>query len=195
MAGKVPAGILAARLAADPDGDCWASVASNLLEVRPATSSVVREIRTGASYAGLAYRRDGADRIVAAGGGAVSLVDAATEQVLASVDTDEFPADVVLSPEGAFAYLSHDVNVLLELPVGDGEVLRSLAYAARPGLIRNSGGLAIHPDGTELLVTSTASPGWWPRTAPPSRSTDGWRSTERPRMWRWRATVESPSSP
>lgn len=81
----------------------------------------------------------------------VSLVDLATETVLATIDTGDVPRESAFTPDGAYVLVCNgDANTLSIIDVAAGAVVKTLNTPQRPTRVR------ISPDGTRAYVCTIA---------------------------------------
>lgn len=158
--GFIPSIMGLAGIAADPDGDVWVAVnfSANVLEFDPDGSvDDVTRIETPARNVAIAFL-EGPGRVITAGGAGATVIDPFEKRVVAEIPTDQLASDLAVTTDEAFVYITHGVNTLYEISTATNAVTRVLRFADVPPVVPYSSSVAVLPNGTEILVTSTASP-------------------------------------
>lgn len=163
---RIPVGKFPAGVAVSPDGQ-RVYVANNQSDtvsvVDSVTYRVVATIPVGVNPTGLAVSPDGQRVFVANTGrapggsdarpGTVTVIAAATQQVLATVPVRGQPRSLAVSPDGRRVYVSHinrgseRVDVIVDSVLG---YVRQVTTPPIPG--GDSLDLAVSPDGTRLYL-------------------------------------------
>lgn len=143
-------------LAITPDGEfvyvMSGTVNSDVVVIETATNSVVQTVPVAlGGVSGIAVTPEG-DFVYVAGFGfgqsSAKVIETANNSIVATIPLAHSPTDLVITPDGAFAYLTlNSLNVVSLISLASNTVVANIPIAHGPNL------LAITPDGAFAYIT------------------------------------------
>ena len=82
----------------------------------------------------------------------VSVIDTATNKVVATVPVGSFPFGVAVTPDGTHVYVTNSDSTVSVIKTATNTVVKTISV----GSLSLTGGVAVTPDGTKVYVTTQA---------------------------------------
>ena len=135
------------------DGTLWVTTegSAHVLHVDPESGKILQAVETGQNVTHMVAVAEEAGRVVTAniGSGTATIVDPATQSVIAHVETGAGAEGLTVHPDGQLAYVTNRAaGTLVELDLATGAVSRSMDVGDFPIRVK------VRPGGKELLVSN-----------------------------------------
>ncbi len=135
------------------DGTLWVTTegSAHVLQIDPESGEIIRAVETGQRVTHMVAVAEEAGRVVTAniGSGTATIVDPATQAVVAHVETGAGAEGLTIHPDGQRAYVTNRAaGTLVEVDLATGAVTRSMDVGDFPIRVK------VRPGGDELLISN-----------------------------------------
>jgi len=135
------------------DGTIWVTAegSSHVLQLDPSSGEILQAVETGQAVTHMVAVAEGAGRVVTAniGSGTATIVDPASQSVVAHVETGAGAEGLTVHPDGMRAYVTNrSAGTLVEVDLITGAITRSMEVGDFPIRVK------VRPGGAELLVSN-----------------------------------------
>jgi len=135
------------------DGTLWVTTegSAHVLQLDPSSGEILQAVETGQAVTHMVAVAEEAGRVVTAniGSGTVTIVDPASQSVVAHVETGAGAEGLTIHPDGMRAYVTNrSAGTLVEVDLTTGAITRSMEVGDFPIRVK------VRPGGAELLVSN-----------------------------------------
>jgi len=135
------------------DGTIWVTAegSSHVLQLDPSSGEILQAVETGQAVTHMVAVAEEAGRVITAniGSGTATIVDPASQSVVAHVETGAGAEGLTVHPDGMRAYVTNrSAGTLVEVDLTTGAITRSMDVGDFPIRVK------VRPGGAELLVSN-----------------------------------------